>query len=206
MLIFLRAKLAFLANPKTGTTAVEMALKPQAEVIFSKSRKHVTAVRYARKVAPFLEDTFGVRPEALAVMRNPVDHIGSWYRYRNADRLAGSELSTQGLSFEAYLCEVIADAPPKRAQIGSQYNFLCAGDGTVMAEHVFAYENQPAFRTFLEQRLDQEITIKPKNVSPPADTVLSSDVLAQVRAARADEFALYDRLIAAQGYLHTLQG
>ena len=62
MLVFLRHKLTFLATPKTGTTAVEMALKPRAEIVFSKSRKHITAARYANKIAPFLEDTFGVRP------------------------------------------------------------------------------------------------------------------------------------------------
>ena len=52
MLIFLRHRLAFLATPKTGTTAVEMARRLRAEVVFAKNRKHVTALRYARKVAP----------------------------------------------------------------------------------------------------------------------------------------------------------
>ncbi|WP_386628200.1 hypothetical protein [Sulfitobacter geojensis] len=72
MLVFLRHKITFLATPKTGTTAVEMALKPRAEIVFSKNRKHITAVRYANKIAPFLEDTFGVRPASVAVMREPV--------------------------------------------------------------------------------------------------------------------------------------
>ena len=73
MLIFLRHNLAFLATPKTGTTAVEMALKPHADIIFTKRRKHLNAVRYQRKVAPFLHDTFGKRPRSVAVMRDPVD-------------------------------------------------------------------------------------------------------------------------------------
>ncbi|MGJ8557019.1 MAG: hypothetical protein ACSHW6_08260, partial [Sulfitobacter geojensis] len=83
MLVFLRHKITFLATPKTGTTAVEMALKPRAEIVFSKNRKHITAVRYANKIAPFLEDTFGVRPASVAVMREPVDQIRSWYKYRS---------------------------------------------------------------------------------------------------------------------------
>tara|TARA_R110002124_G_scaffold137086_1_gene299961 strand:+ start:445 stop:1065 length:621 start_codon:yes stop_codon:yes gene_type:complete len=205
MLIFLRHNLAFLATPKTGTTAVEMALKSRAEVVFSKNRKHVTALRYARKVAPFLHDTFGVHPDAVAIMRNPTDQIASWFRYRCAERLVGTELSTQGLTFDTYVREVISDAPPPRAQIGSQFNFLTDGAGTVMARHVFAYENQPEFRRFMADRLKTDITLKPKNISPPAKTTLSDDTLALLRAARAPEFALYHRVMAAGGHLITPQ-
>ena len=115
MLIFLRHKLAFLATPKTGTTAVEMALKSRAEIVFSKSRKHITALRYANKIAPFLEDTFDVRPASVAVMRDPVDQIRSWYKYRSQKRLDGTELSTKGISFEQFVREVISEDAPARA-------------------------------------------------------------------------------------------
>lgn len=206
MLIFLRHRLAFLATPKTGTTAVEMALRPRAEIIFSKNRKHVTALRFSRKIAPFLEDTFGVRPDAVAIMRDPTDQIASWFRYRGSDRLTGTDLSTRGISFDTYVREVISDAPPPRAQIGSQFNFLTDGKETVMAEHVFAYENQSGFRQFMADRLKTEVTLKPKNVSPGADTGLSAETLALLRAARAPEFALYDRVTAASGHLVTPRG
>lgn len=205
MLIFLRHGLAYLATPKTGSTAVEMALQPQAEIAFCKNRKHMTAARYARKVAPFLEDTFGVRPEAVAVMRAPIDQIASWYRYRRADRLLGTDRSTRGLSFDAYVREVISDDPPPRAQIGSQFNFLTDGTGRVMAAHVFAYEAQPAFRAFLSQRLKTTVTFGISNVSPDADSTLDGQTIARLRDVRASEFALYDRLIAAGGHLVTRQ-
>ncbi|QFT59034.1 hypothetical protein FIU94_09360 [Sulfitobacter sp. THAF37] len=206
MLIFLRHRLAFLATPKTGTTAVEMALRPRAEIIFSKNRKHVTAVRFSRKIAPFLQDTFGVRPDAVAIMRDPTDQIASWYRYRGADRLTGTDLSTRGITFDAYVREVISDAPPPRAQIGSQFNFLTDGRETVMAEHVFAYENQTGFRQFMSDRLKTDVKLKPKNVSPDADTGLSAETMTLLRDARAAEFALYDRVRAAGGHLITPGG
>jgi hypothetical protein len=202
MLIFLRHRLAFLAVPKTGTTAVEMALRPKAEVIFSRNRKHINAQRYMRKIGPFLEDTFGVFPEPLAVMRDPVDQIRSWYKYRTADRLKGSNLSTDGISFDDYVRDVISENPPPHAQIGTQFNFLTDGSGAVQVEHLFAYENQHTFRQFLSERLEEPVEIAPRNVSPPMDAALSDDVAALLRAARADEFALYDRLLAAGGYLH----
>lgn len=205
MLIFLQPKLAFLATPKTGTTAVELALKPHAEIIFARNRKHTPAKRFRRKVVPFVQSTFGVRIEGVAVMRDPVDQIKSWFRYRNSDRLEGSDLSTEGLSFEQFVMEVIDDDPPPRAQIGSQFAFLTDGDGAVMVDHVFAYESQPAFRAFLADRLGQKVKLKDKNVSPKVRTDLSGQAERQLRAARSDEFALYDQIIAAQGHLQVTQ-
>lgn len=206
MLIFLPAKLAFLATPKTGTTAVETALKTEAEIIFRGSRKHTPAMRFRRKVVPFVEGTFGVTLEGTAVMRHPIDQIASWFRYRSSDRLDGSPLSTEGLSFEQFVSEVIDDDPPPRAQIGSQFRFLTNGDGKVLVDHLFAYEAQPVFRSFLSERLDREIKLKARNVSPSKKTKLSRQAEERLRAARADEFALYDRLLAADGHLHTPQG
>ena len=205
MLIFLSRELTSLATPKTGTTAVEMALKPVAEIVFSRNRKHLTAQRYRKRVLPFLQDTFSASPEPLAVMRDPVAQIRSWYRYRSQPRLDGTKLSTKGLTFEQFVLEVLSDAPPPRAQVGSQFSFLTSGQGALLVQHLFAYENQPAFRDFLEDRLDRGIALKPKNVSPDLPAPLSTAVEAQLRAARAKEFALYDRLMAADGYLHTPQ-
>lgn len=205
MLIFLPSKLAFLATPKTGTTAVELALKPHAEIIFARNRKHTPARRFRRKVVPFVENTFGMRIEGVAVMRDPIDQIKSWFRYRSSERLDGSELSTEGLSFEQFVMEVIDDDPPPRAQIGSQFAFLTDGQGEVLVDHVFAYAHQPAFRDFLSDRLGQKIKLKAKNVSPSVRTDLSGQATRRLQAAREGEFALYERLMAADGYLHSDQ-
>ena len=205
MLIFLNRELAFLATPKTGTTAVEMALKPHAEIVFARSRKHLTALRYHMRVRPFIEDTFSASPAPLAVMRNPIDQIRSWYRYRSQPRLDGKPLSTKGLSFEDFALEVISETPPPRAQIGSQFSFLTSDRDDLLVEHLFAYKRQPAFRDFLAERLGREVKLKPKNVSPDLPAPLSRKVESRLRAARAKEFALYDRLMAADGYLQTPQ-
>lgn len=205
MLIFLRSNLAFLAVPKTGTTAVEMALKPKAEVIFAKRRKHLTAQRFRNKIVPFIKDTFNADIEGVAVMRDPVTQIRSWYRYRHSDNLDGTKFSTKGMTFDDFVRDVIADDPPPHAGIGSQFGFLTDGQGRVMVDHLFAYEAQVKFRAFLSERLGEEIKLKAKNVSPDLDAPLSDSVAAELRAARADEFALYDRLIAAGGHLFTPQ-
>lgn len=204
MLISLAHNLTYLANPKTGSTAVEMALRSRCEIIFRGNRKHLTAQRYYNRVAPFLQDTFSARPETVAVMRHPVDHIKSWFRYRSAPRLDGTPLSTDGMDFDAFVLAVISTDPPPCAAIGSQFAFLTSEDGALLVQHLFAYEAQPTFRNFLSERFEMDVALKPKNVSPRAETRLSPQVELRLRASRAQEFALYHRLKSNGGCLSTV--
>lgn len=201
MLVFSDQNLVFLAVPKTGTTAVEMALKHKADVIFTKGRKHTPALRYRNKVAPFLQDTFGIKPDPIAVMRDPIEQIRSWFRYRSGPRQQGTPKGTDGCSFDEFVLGVIAETPPTFAGIGSQFNFLTGPKGNVLVKHLFAYENQPVFRGFLNEAFQEDVVFKQKNVSPPMEAPLSKDVEDQLRTARASEFALYQSILDAGGHL-----
>ena len=201
MLVFSEQNLVFLAVPKTGTTAVEWALRPKADMIFAKSRKHTTGMRYRAKIAPFLKDTYGIKPKPMAVMRNPVEQIRSWFRYRQGVSDSNSERSTEGISFDEFVLAVIKDEPPVFAAIGSQYNFLTSSRGKLLVAHLFAYEAQPLFRSFLTEQFGNDLKFKQKNVSPNVDTTLSPEVEAKLRSARPKEFNLYDRLMDAGGHL-----
>jgi hypothetical protein len=201
MLIFLRHELAFLATPKTGSTAIEFAMRPHAEIIFARNRKHIPAQRYKYRIAPFLRRTFKVSPQSVAIMRDPVDQIRSWYRYRCEPRLKGHQLYTGEMSFEDYAAEVCLDDPPPRAQLGSQHAFLSDADGAIIVDHVFAYDQMQMFLDFASDRVKENIWLKAKNVSPEVDAPLSARMATRLRASRAHEFALYDRIVEAGGHL-----
>lgn len=200
MLVFSDQRLVFLAVPKTGTTAFEMALKGRADIAFSRGRKHLTARNYRRKVEPFLRK-IGLEAEVMAVMRAPIDQIRSWYRYRSGDRQAATERGTAGLDFDGFVEAVIADDPPPFAGIGSQHRFLTGRDGALLVDHLFAYERPERLMRFLEERFGAPIAIAPRNVSPVVPAPLSPEMERRLRAARAEEFALHDRLLAAGGHL-----
>ena len=201
MLIFADKGLTVLATPKTGSTALEMALRPKADIIFAKQRKHITAQRYRSKIAPFLAKTFGIETETCAVMRAPVDQLRSWYRYRARDGIADPARSTRHLTFDAFIAAVISDAPPEYARVGSQFTFLTGGTGEVLVDHLFGYDQRDLLLAFLSKRLGAAVAPKRRNVSPRKEAPLSDEMHKQLRAARAEEFALYDRLVAAGGYL-----
>ena len=201
MLIFADARLTYLATPKTGSTAIETALRPMADIVFARQRKHITAQRYHKKVAPFLAETFGIGTETVALMREPVEQLRSWYRYRAREAVAGQPRSTEAMSFDAF-AEAAADpAPPEFADVGSQFAFLTGRTGEVQVDHLFAYENMDGFLRFVSTRLDTAITLERRNVSPQVEAPLSERVRAVIETARAQDFALYQRLCDAGGYL-----
>ncbi len=203
MLVCSPQTLAFIAVPKTGSTAVEMALRPRADILFIKQRKHMTARRFHNKIAPFLLDTFDLRPDRIAVMREPEEQIRSWYRYRMREMRAGDSKGTHGMSFDEFVTDVLRDDPPPYADIGSQWNMLMSGRGKLLLHHLFAYEAQPLFQRFLDNRFGEPIKIEQRNVSPKRDAPLDPAIRARLRAKRAQEFALYDKLMDAGGHLAT---
>lgn len=201
--IYFKQNLAFLAVPKTGTTAYEMALRGEADIIFAKRRKHMTAGQFQRRMMPFLKEFYKFQPERMAIMRDPIEQIRSWYRYRSKP---GSKNSIEGRSFDEFVLATLQDPEPPFAAIGSQFGFLTKANGTQPLEHLFAYETQKVVRNWLEDRFEKQLDFPIKNVSPNAPTPLSPEVEAKLREARAPEFALYDRVLQAGGHLKPLEG
>ncbi|MEP1765398.1 MAG: hypothetical protein ABJJ53_01905 [Sulfitobacter sp.] len=173
---------------------MESALKPWADIAFSKHRKHSPVGRYQRKIAPFLQQAYNLKPETMAVIRAPLDHLRSWYRYRAA---------TLEVDFDGFVQAVIADDPPPWAKIGSQLKFLTTPNGTLGITHLFAYEAQPTLRSWLDNRMGAEINFKPKNISPDAPTQISTATKTLFEHHYATEIALHARTLAAQGHLVT---
>ncbi|WP_179379552.1 gamma-glutamyl kinase [Jannaschia marina] len=194
MLIFWKARLVVFAVPKTGTTALEEALAPVADaaIVNPPGLKHCTVRKYRRELAPFFEQK-GRRPlETLAVMREPVDWLGSWFRYRARPGLDGQPNSTAGMSFDAFVEAYLSEDPPPFARVGSQATFLEGG-----VDHLFRHDDQPRLIRFLEDRLEREIQLGRANVSPEGATDLSPALAARLRTDRAADFALWESLQGA---------
>ncbi|MFN3576950.1 MAG: hypothetical protein ACK4TJ_08220 [Tabrizicola sp.] len=194
MLVFWEQRLAFLATPKTGSTAIAAALESLAAVSIQRPPvlKHTTVHRYRRFVGPFLEaaskDSFTV----VALMREPTDWLGSWFRFRQRDETDPGK-STRGMTFDAFVRAWCMDPRPDFADVGSQARFLRPRQG-VGVDRLFRYEEIDSFVRFLEDRLDCEITLPRLNVSPGGSTVLSDATADLLREVAAEDFALYASL------------
>jgi hypothetical protein len=196
MLIFWKARLVVLAVPKTGTTALEEALAPHADAAIRNppEKKHVTARRYRNQLAPFFENRGARKMETLAVIREPLDWLGSWYRYRARDQIAGSAASTAGISFDRFVEGWLSDPEPEFARVGRQSRFVSNDRGEVIVDHLFRYEALEEAVAFLEERLGREIDLPRRNVSPGAALSLDPALEARLRREAAVDFDLWASL------------
>lgn len=200
MLVFWEQRLVFLATPKTGSTAVETALESLAELAVQRPPvlKHTPVYRYRRFLQPYLEKTSGGEFTVVALMREPVSWLGSWYRYRQREDVLEPANSTRGLSFDDFVGGYLERPQPGFADVGSQARFLSGTDGRAV-DRIFCYEDIGSFVDFLEDRLDCEIVLPRVNVSPAAETRLSPQVEERLRLRCAEEFELYERVLADAG-------
>jgi hypothetical protein len=101
VLVFWEERLVFLSVPKTGSTAVEMALRPRAGIALTDPpvAKHTPYYRYRRLLRPYLDALGAPEFETVAVVREPVDWLGSWWRYRQRDELRAHNNATHYVCF-----------------------------------------------------------------------------------------------------------
>ncbi|MCT4610813.1 MAG: gamma-glutamyl kinase [Pelagimonas sp.] len=197
MLVFWKERLVMLAVPKTGTSAYAQALGARASMVIGHppELKHAPVYRYNRFFRPMFEKVGGEDMELLAVIREPIDWLGSWYRYRQRPFLDGRPVSTKDISFNDF-CQGYAkgDRPPY-ADVGSQAKFIEPRPNGVSVKHVFKYENQAGLLEFLEDRLQTKIDLPRSNVSPKSALELSQHTEEKLRRKCAQDFEVWNSAI-----------
>lgn len=187
MLVFWKARLVFLANTRAGSTSIEQALDPLASLVLSRppALKHTDARRYRAFVAPFLESAApaGARFETLALIRQPRDWLGSWYR---RDRRAAEDLPGDG-TFAAYAEAYLAGALAHQ----SQADFLTDDAGALAVDHLFRFEDMARVVDFLDDRLGCAITLPHLDSAPAAALDLPGALAMRLDQAMAPDFSLY---------------
>lgn len=201
MMILWKERLAFLAVPKTGTHAIEEVLAPRASIRFDgpPNVRHVNARSFHRFLRPYLDFAGGAEIETFAVIREPVEWLGSWYRYRRRPALDGHPNSTARIGFAAFVEEYLAPEPRPFARVGGQARFLTLADGTLGVDHLFRHDRPQDLVRFLSARLGQTVILPTRNVSPRGDDDLRlpETLLDRLRAHFATDYALFD-LAASQ--------
>ncbi len=194
MLVFWKERLILLAVPKTGTTALEGALAPRAQFVLRDPPqiKHAPLYRARRFVVPLIEAAGGSGFETVAAVREPVDWLGSWWRYRQRDDLAGQVNSTRGVGFDDFVDQFARGKPAPYAAVGSQARFVGDGEGNVAVDHLFRYESFDALVGFLEDRLSLRLDLPRLNVSPQMPLTLSPEIEDRLRRKRGAEFAVWE--------------
>jgi len=201
--VFSEARLVFLAVPKTGSTAFESALAGRAAIAVTQppELKHAPVFRYNRYFRPMIERFMSSDVDIVAVMREPISWLGSWYRYRHRAAAAGQPGSTLGMTFDAFVTAYCEGDPPLFARVGSQAKFLEPQRNGTRVTHLFRYEDQPGLIAFLESRLDTRLEIPTMNCSPVLPTALTATTEARLRRKFAADFSLWHGIGTQGQYL-----
>lgn len=196
MLVFYKERLVILAVPKTGSTALQTALRSHADIVIANppELKHAAVFRYNRFFRPMFEKVCNVEMDTIAVMREPVSWLGSWYRYRRRPFLAGHPNSTHDISFDDFVQAYTKGKRPGFADVGSQATFLESRPNRPSVSHLFRYEDSTRLHGFLEDRLGISFSLNRENVSPEMNLALSLKTDQKLRLKCADEFDLYNSL------------
>jgi hypothetical protein len=198
MLVFWKQNLVFLSVPKTGTTAYEKALAPLASMSVQDppELKHSPLFRYNRFFRPMFEKVCGREPETLAVVREPISWLGSWYRYRRRPFLAGRPNSTENVSFDEFVNAYCRGDTPAFARVGSQATFLEPRPNGTCVTYLFQYENQPPLIDFLQERLNCTLDLARENVSPSMELELTAKTRAKLERKYSADFELWETAAA----------
>ncbi|WP_093966594.1 hypothetical protein [Actibacterium lipolyticum] len=197
MMVFWKAQLAMLAVPKTGTQAYESLLGSRADMVIRhpSNAKHMAARRFKQKFLPAVTNAGANKIRTLAVMREPIDWLGSWFRYRSRDAIAGRSNSTAEVDFNTFVEGYLSENQPDWASVGSQARFVSDGSGKVVIDHLFDYRDQEGLQNFLSEKLGFLVETPPQiNVSPSRPLDLSDELRERLLIERAEDFQLYERL------------
>lgn len=197
MLIFWEQRLVFLATPKAGSTAIESALEPLSNLAVQRpaALKHTNFAAYRAFIAPWLTAVTGERFTTVALMREPLDWLRSWYRFKLRDDETDPDHAMKGVNFEAFARSYIEQGGPT-ADLISQVDFLT--DGGARADVIFRYDDIHGFATFMEEQLDCVLSLPRLNVPPTADVALEAEAEALLRRLMERDTAFYRALPEAQ--------
>ncbi len=183
----------FLSTPKTGSTAIEDAFQRRAAFAIRRppGLKHMPAKRFERLIAPILEE-FGYSRdcyELVCVIREPIDWLASWWRYRSREELVGGPKYTGGMSFDEFANRVL----DRDIKIGNLGRFVRGADGKDAVSTMFRYDHLDRAVAWMADRLGVKTPLlEQTNVSPRRTAELSAATRARVEQQFARQAELYE--------------
>ncbi|MFT5112949.1 MAG: hypothetical protein ACI8P9_002277 [Parasphingorhabdus sp.] len=201
MQISTRHGLAFLCMPKCASSSIEIAIRKFCNINISgpPELKHINAqVYYVSILSTHKKLMPAVNLESMCLMRNPMDWIESWYRYRSRDELKDPKHQfhknyTGKISFQEFVKEYITDGNRKPfARLSKQCNFITLRNGQIGLDHIMTLDRMDQVTNFLSEKFSQNIEIPRINVSPKLAGTLDSKTEEDLRQYLVEDIAIYE--------------
>jgi hypothetical protein len=197
MLISTKKKFVFLSNYKCASTSIESVLKEHCELILDGHKfKHLPIDKFNKYIKPLLETMGFYDFETYCIVRNPIDYVFSWYRYRQRDELKKSESIkyTGDITFDQFVKESCSEYPPLTRPREYQHIFVGFKNGKFKVDNVYTLDNIKLFSKSIYDRYNIDINIPNKNVSPKRNFSLSDESWVLFKETFKNDIQMYEFL------------
>jgi hypothetical protein len=196
----------FLAMAKCASTAIESALRDHAELLFTGPPrfKHISYSIFHRRVVPLLAARGNPRSsyEVICAFREPIEWLGSWWRYRSRSQaekpLLDPQFFTGNETFDEFVRAYIAQSP-RHVNVGRQSGFVRDSEGHIGVDRIYRYDDIDDLVAYIAARLGRDIRLSRVNPSPERRATLSAAVEEAARAHLAPEYHIYENLTVRDG-------
>lgn len=201
---------AFLCMPKCASSSIEAAIGPYCNINFSGPGgiKHINAQDFREFILAFHNKA---RPrtaiESFCVMREPIDWLFSWYRYRQREDLTNPNHEfhhnyTGNISFDEFVEAYLAEGKrPPYANVSTQRAFLKLKDGSVGVDVVYAMDRLDLVARYLSEKLGTSIELPVRNKAPSMAMELSAKNRSRLESRLAEDIEIY-RQVHRDGSAH----
>ncbi len=171
MLISLKDNFVFFCTPKCASNSVEAMLKPHTQIhlLGTPAVRHINVRDFNSLLEPFLKSVAPEqRFERVAIIREPISWLYSWYRFRSRSALreAQSANSTAHITFAEFVDAFLSEDQPEFARLDSQLRFLTDESGSPGVDYLFAFEKLDELTVFFSKRIGKTLSLSANNVSP----------------------------------------
>ncbi|MBL4807101.1 MAG: gamma-glutamyl kinase [Rhodobacteraceae bacterium] len=194
MMISTKANLAFLAMPRAASTSIEEALLPFADIAFKgfPRFKHLNLAMYNLRLRPFLKANNFESLETVALFREPVAWLQSWYQYRADPKIKLKRNSSAGVSFNEFVEAYLMDDGPDFAKVGQQSRFVASKTETCGVDILFKFENLSGFADFMSEKFLTEFAFGHANASNKKAAYLSPELERALKDKFSIDYDIYE--------------
>ena len=202
MLIFPAEQLVFLCTPKCASSSVEDAYAPYAGSVLGgrPGLKHINYSTYEQTLKTIVQGRDNdPPPETVCLIRDPIEHLRSWFRYRQRPTQIDRSRSTRGWTFDAFIETFLRGNSTAPVGVSTQYEFVQNKAREIGVDRIFALENLSCFLEFMNERLDVRASLPTLNASQSGPAELSPELEASLRERLAPDLALHEAIVKDGG-------
>ena len=192
---------AFLCMPKCASSSIEAATRKYCNINFSgfPALKHINAQLFSDKILAAHQSLCpSANIESFCLMRDPLQWIESWYRFRARNELKKQSHPnhinyTGNISYNDFIKSYLSKGRKEPyARLGTQYNFLKLSNGEIGIDHIIPMNRMDLVSEFLSKKIGVLVKIPQKNVSPVLSINLDKDLEAKLRQRLSYDIKIYN--------------